>query len=130
MNEKDIVNFMKQDFISTDSDGSGGHPRLYGAFPKFFREYVAQKRVMSLPRAIQRSSSASARMLGLTERGVLAPGYFADVIVFDSATFADRSTYEEPTLPAVGMKYVVVNGTITIDDAKYTGATAGRVLKP
>lgn len=130
MNEKDIVNFMKQDFISTDSDGSGGHPRLYGAFPKFFRDYVAQKRVMSLPRAVQRSSSASARMLGLKERGVLAPGYFADVIVFDSSTFADRSTYEEPTLLAVGMKYVVVNGTITIDDTKYTGATAGRVLKP
>src|SRR6185503_2901809 len=75
MNEKDIVNFMKQDFISTDSDGSGGHPRLFGAFPKFYHEYVVQKRVMSLPKAVQRSSSASAAMLGINERGTLAPDY-------------------------------------------------------
>jgi len=129
MNEKDIVNFMMQDFISTDSDGSGGHPRLYGAFPRFFHEYVANKHVMSLPRAVQRSSSASAKMLGLKERGLLAPGNFADVIVFDAATFADRATYENPTVLAVGMKYVVVNGKITIDNAQYTGATAGRVLR-
>jgi len=129
MNEKDIVNFMKQDFISTDSDGSDGHPRKYGTFPKFFHEYVAQKHVMSLPMAVQRSSSRSAQMLGFNERGVLAPNYFADVIVFDENTFADRSTYEKPTLLAVGMKYVLVNGVIAIDNGKYTGATPGRVLK-
>jgi N-acyl-D-aspartate/D-glutamate deacylase len=129
MNEKDIVNFMKQDFISTDSDGSDGHPRKYGTFPKFFHEYIAQKHVMSLPMAVQRSSSRSAQMLGFNERGVLAPNYFADVIVFDENTFADRSTYEKPTLLAVGMKYVLVNGVIAIDNGKYTGATAGRVLK-
>jgi len=128
MNEKDIVNFMKQDFISTDSDGSGGHPRLYGAFPKFFREYVGEKKVMSLPKAVQRSSSASAKMLGIRERGTLTLNHFADVIVFDPAEFADRATYEEPTLLAVGMKYVIVNGVITIDNGQYTGATAGRVL--
>ena len=68
-------------------------------------------------------------MLGFNERGVLAPNYFADVIVFDESSFADRSTYEKPTLLAVGMKYVLVNGVITIGDGKYTGATAGRVLK-
>jgi len=68
-------------------------------------------------------------MLGLKERGLLAPGNFADVIVFDAATFADRATYENPTVLAVGMKYVVVNGKITIDNAQYTGATAGRVLR-
>jgi N-acyl-D-aspartate/D-glutamate deacylase len=59
---------------------------------------------------------------------VLAPGAFADVIAFDSATFADRSTYEQPTLLAVGMKYVLVNGVLAIDGGKYTGATAGRAL--
>jgi N-acyl-D-amino-acid deacylase len=130
MNEKDIVNFMKQDFISTDSDGSGGHPRLYGAFPKFFREYVGEKKVMSLPKAVQRSSSVSAKMLGIKERGTLTPNYFADVIVFNPAEFADRATYEEPTLLAVGLKYVIVNGVIAIDNGQYTGATAGRVLRP
>jgi N-acyl-D-aspartate/D-glutamate deacylase len=128
MNEKDIVAFMRQDFISTDSDGSDGHPRKFGAFPKIFREYVREKKVLSLPQAVQRSSSASARMLGFKERGVLTPGWFADVVVFDPAAFTDRATYEEPELLSVGMKYVLVNGTLAIDDGKYTGATAGRVL--
>jgi N-acyl-D-amino-acid deacylase len=129
MNDKDIVAFMQPDFISTDSDGSGGHPRLYGAFPRFFREYVREKRVMSLPRAVQRSSYASAKMLGLLERGILATGNFADVIVFDAANFIDRATYEQPTLLATGMKYVIVNGVVAVDNGAYTGATAGRVLK-
>ena len=129
MDEKDIVNFMRQNFISTDSDGSDGHPRKYGTFPRFFHEYVAQKHVMSLPMAVQRSSSRSAQMLGFNERGVVATNYFADVIVFDENSFADRSTYERPTVLAAGMKYVLVNGVITIDSGKYTGATSGRVLK-
>jgi N-acyl-D-amino-acid deacylase len=68
-------------------------------------------------------------MLRLKERGVIAPGYFADVIVFDEQSFADRATYEQPTLLAAGMKYVIVNGVITIGDGSYTGVTAGRVLK-
>jgi N-acyl-D-aspartate/D-glutamate deacylase len=129
MNESDIVNFMKQDFISTDSDGSDGHPRKYGAFPKFIHEYVEQKHVMSLPQGIERSSRRSAKMLGFRNRGELRSGYFADVIVFDPKTFADRSTYEQPTLLATGMKYVLVNGVVTIDNGNYTGVTAGRVLK-
>jgi N-acyl-D-amino-acid deacylase len=129
MNEADILAFMKQDFISLDSDGSGGHPRLYGAFAKFFHEYVGQKKVMSLPKAVQRSTSASAKMLGIKERGTIALNWYADIAVFDPATFADRSTYEEPTLLAVGMKYVLVNGTVAIDNEKYTGALGGRVLR-
>jgi N-acyl-D-amino-acid deacylase len=128
MNERDIENFMKQDFVVTGSDGSDGHPRKYGTFPKLFHEYVSQKHVLTLPRAVQRSSAETAKILGIKDRGVLAPGAFADVIAFDSATFADRSTYEQPTLLAVGMKYVLVNGVLAIDGGKYTGATAGRAL--
>ncbi|HEX4683815.1 MAG TPA: amidohydrolase family protein [Gemmatimonadaceae bacterium] len=129
MNERDIENFMKQDFITTDSDGSDGHPRKYGTFPKLIHEYVMQKHVLTLPQAIRRSSARSAELLRLADRGVIAPNNFADVIAFDSRTFADRSTYEQPALLAVGMKYVLVNGVVVIDDGKYTGATAGRVLK-
>jgi N-acyl-D-aspartate/D-glutamate deacylase len=128
MNEKDIEKFMVQDFITTDSDGSDGHPRKYGTFPKLIHEYVEQKHVLALPRAVQRSSSTSARLLGFRDRGTVAPGYFADVIVFDPKTFVDRSTYEEPTLLATGMQYVLVNGTVAVDGGRYTGATAGRVL--
>jgi N-acyl-D-amino-acid deacylase len=60
---------------------------------------------------------------------VLAPGDYADVVAFDPATFADRSTYEQPTLPAVGVRYLLVNGVLTIDGGTYTGATGGRALR-
>jgi N-acyl-D-aspartate/D-glutamate deacylase len=129
MSEHDILRFMREDFIMTDSDGSDGHPRKYGAFPKFFREYVREKRVMSLEAAVRRSSLSSARMLGLRDRGEIAAGRFADVVVFDPASFRDRSTYEQPTLLAEGMRYVLVNGVVTVDGGRYTGATAGRVLR-
>ena len=128
MQEADIEKFMVQDFIATDTDGSDGHPRKYGTFPKLLREYVYTKHVLTLPQAIHRSSALPAAQLGFKDRGTLAVGAFADVIAFDPATVADRSTYEEPTLLAVGMKYVVVNGVVTIDRGTYTGATAGRVL--
>jgi N-acyl-D-aspartate/D-glutamate deacylase len=128
MNEKDIVNFMKQDFITTDSDGSDGHPRKYGTFPKLYHEYVMQKHVLTLPQMVKRSSATSAAILGFKDRGTIARDQLADIIVFDPNTFEDRATYEQPTLLAAGMQYVLVNGTVTIENGKYTGATAGRVL--
>ena len=129
MDEKDIENFMKQDFIVTDSDGSDGHPRKYGTYPKIFHEYVNQKHVLTLERAVQRSSAEPARILGLANRGVIKQGAIADVIVFDNDTFADRSTYEQPTLLATGMRFVLVNGVLTVDGGNYTGATAGKALR-
>jgi N-acyl-D-aspartate/D-glutamate deacylase len=129
MNENDIQNFMKQDFIVTCSDGSDGHPRKYGTFPKLFHEYVGEKHVLTLERAVARSSAETAKILQLKDRGVLAPGAYADVVVFDPASFADRSTYEQPTLLAAGVRYLFVNGVPTIEEGKYTGATAGRALR-
>ena len=129
MTEKDIEKFMVQDFITTDSDGSDGHPRKYGTFPKLIREYVLTKHVLTMPQAVKRSSSTSAKLLGIPERGSLTPGYFADVIVFDPQTIADKSTYEKPTLLAVGMRYVFVNGVLTIDEGRYAGVTAGKALR-
>jgi N-acyl-D-aspartate/D-glutamate deacylase len=129
MNEKDIEQFMVQPFIMTCSDGSNGHPRKYGTFPRLLREYVFNKHVLTLPQAIHRSSGLTAATLRLPGRGVLAVGNYADVIAFDTATVADRATYREPTLLATGMKYVLVNGTIAIADGKYTGAMAGRALR-
>ncbi|MDB4876671.1 MAG: N-acyl-D-amino-acid deacylase [Gemmatimonadetes bacterium] len=128
MNDKDIEKFMKQDFVFTDSDGSDGHPRKYGTFPKLLREYVYTKHVLTLPQAVRRSSASTAKFLGFKDRGSLAVGSYADVIAFDPATVADRSTYEQPTLLATGMKYVLVNGVVAIDGGTYTGATAGKVL--
>lgn len=129
MNEKDIEHFMVQDFVVTGSDGSDGHPRKYGTFPRLLREYVFTRHVLTLPQAVHRSSGRTAAILRLPQRGTLAVGNFADVIAFDTATVADRSTYREPRLLATGMKYVVVNGVLAIDQGRYTGAMAGRALR-
>lgn len=129
MNDRDIERLMKQDFVMTGSDGSGGHPRLYGTYPRKLREYVYNNKVISLPRFVQASSAQVAAAFHIPERGQLREGWFADITVFDPATIADRSTYEKPEELAVGVKYVVVNGKLAIDHGKYTGALAGKALR-
>lgn len=129
MNEKDLQNFMVQDFVMTGSDGSAGHPRKFGTFPRVLREYVYGKRVLTLPQAIRRSSALTAESLRIPERGTLRVGYYADVIAFDPDSVADRATYREPTLLATGMKYVLVNGTLAVDQGKFTGTRAGKALR-
>ena len=128
MKESDVETFMVQPFVMTGSDGSNGHPRKYGTFPRKLRHYVYDTRLLTLPQAVRSSSALTAETLHLTDRGVLAAGMFADVIVFDPATVSDRATYEQPTLLATGMRYVLVNGVVAIDDGTYTGALAGRPL--
>ncbi len=129
MTESDIENFMKQPWVMTGSDGSGGHPRKYGTFPRKIREYVLNRHVITLPRMIQASSLQVAETFKLKDRGKLSPGYFADVIVFDEKTITDRSTYEKPEALAEGIKYSIVNGKLAIEGGKYTGALAGRALR-
>ena len=129
MNEKDIRRFMKEKFVMTCSDGSTGHPRKYGTFPKKLHEYVFETKLISLPFAVRNSSALTAEWFRIPERGLIRESYFADVIVFDPKTVSDRSTYEQPELPAVGMKFVIVNGKIAVEDGKYTGALAGRALR-
>ncbi len=129
MNEADIRKFMVQPWVVTGSDGSDGHPRKYGTFAKLIHQYVEQDHVLTLEQAIHRSSGETAQLLRLRDRGTIAVGQFADVIVFNPADVQDRSTYREPQLLATGMKYVLVNGVVTVDDGKYTGALAGRVLR-
>jgi N-acyl-D-aspartate/D-glutamate deacylase len=129
MNEKDIRRFMKEKFVMTCSDGSAGHPRKYGTFPKKLHKYVFQEKVISLPFAVRNSSALVAETFRIPERGLIREGYFADVIVFDANTVADRSTYEQPEVLAVGMKFVIVNGKIAVENGTYTGVLAGRALR-
>jgi N-acyl-D-aspartate/D-glutamate deacylase len=129
MKESDIDHFMVQPWVMTCSDGSAGHPRKYGTFPKKLREYVYRRHLLTLPQMVHVSSGLTAQTLGLQHRGTLAPGNYADVIVFDPKTVSDRSTYEKPTLLAVGMRYVLVNGTLAVEGGKYTGALAGRAIR-
>ena len=129
MNEKDIRRFMKEKFVTTCSDGSTGHPRKFGTFPKKFHDYVFQSKLISLPFAVRNSSAFTAEFFRIPERGLIREGYFADVTVFDEKTLADRSTYEQPELLAVGMKFVIVNGKIAIGNGVYNGVLAGRALR-
>jgi N-acyl-D-aspartate/D-glutamate deacylase/dipeptidyl aminopeptidase/acylaminoacyl peptidase len=129
MSENDIENFMRQPWVMTGSDGSGGHPRKYGSYPRKIREYVINRKVISLPRMIEASSRQVAETFKLRDRGKICDGFFADVIVFDEETIADRATYEQPERLARGMRYVIVNGKLAIDDGRYTGALAGRALR-
>jgi N-acyl-D-amino-acid deacylase len=129
MQDSDIEKFMRQDFVMTGSDGSEGHPRKYGTFPRKLRLYVREKKIVTLPFAIHASSALTAQTLHLAGRGLLRAGYYADVIAFDPATVADQSTYEHPDVLATGVKYVIVNGKIPVDEGKYTGVLAGHALR-
>ena len=113
----------------TGSDGSDGHPRKYGTFPRKLRKYVFDEQVVTLPFAIRSSTSLTAETLGLKERGVLKTGYIADVVVFDPKTIDERATYENPEVLATGVRYLLVNGKLAVDGGKLTNVLAGRTLK-
>jgi N-acyl-D-amino-acid deacylase len=128
MKESDIEAFMKQPWVMTCSDGSEGHPRKYGTFPHKIHEYVYEKQVLSLEAAVRSSTSLPAETLRLKNRGLLKQGYFADVLAFDPKTFIDRATYENPTVLATGVQYLLVNGNFAVDRGKLTTTLAGRAL--
>jgi N-acyl-D-aspartate/D-glutamate deacylase len=129
MSEQDIEKFMVQDFVMTGSDGSGGHPRKYGTYPLKFHKYVVEKKLITLPFFVVQSAALPARTFGLHQRGLITEGHFADIVVFSEADFQDRSTFEQPTVLATGMRHVVVNGQVAVENGRYTGALAGRVLR-
>ncbi|HET7189108.1 MAG TPA: D-aminoacylase [Gemmatimonadaceae bacterium] len=105
------------------------HPRAYGTFARVLGRYVRDERLFSLEEAVRRMTSAVAIRIGVTDRGLVRPGMFADLAVFDPATIADRATYERPHQLAVGVQHVLVNGTEVWRDGAATGATPGRALR-
>ena len=129
MHDDDIVKFMKQDFVFTGSDGSDGHPRKYGTFPRKLHEYVMGRHVLSLETFVRRSSADPAKALGIADRGELREGALADVVVFDPGAVRDRATYEQPELLAEGMRWVIVNGRVAVESGRPTGVLAGRALR-
>jgi N-acyl-D-amino-acid deacylase len=104
------------------------HPRAYGCFARVLGKYVREEKLLTLEEAIRKMSHLPATNLGLDHRGLLADGYFADAIVFDPATIADRATHDKPHQYAVGMKHVFVNGVQVLKDGEHTNATPGRAL--
>ena len=129
MNERDIEAFMKQPWVMTGSDGSDGHPRKYGTYPRKLADYVLKRGVISLPRFIQASSAQVAETFDIKERGNLKIGAFADVIIFAEKECRAMATYELPEKLAVGMRYVIVNGKLAITEGKTTKALNGQALR-
>ncbi len=136
MSEEDVRLIMKQAFVATASDGSSQvpgdtvpHPRSYGCFARKIGRYALQDQVIALEHALRSASGLPADILQLPERGYLKPGYFADVVVFDPQTYRDQATFDQPHQYANGVRYLFVNGKLVIDQGKYNGTLAGKVLR-
>ena len=108
---------------------SSTHPRAYGNVARLLGRYVRDEKLIPLAEAVRRLTSLPATNLGLAGRGALKPGYYADVVVFDPATIADRATFEQPQQYAVGMRDVYVNGVAVLKDGEHSGATPGRAVR-
>ncbi len=139
MSEENVKKELAKPWISFGSDEasqapegvflkSNPHPRAYGNFARVLGKYVRDEKVIPLAEAIRRLSALPATNLGLDHRGFIKEGMFADVVVFDPTTIADRATFEKPHQYAVGVKHVFVNGAQVIKDGEHTGAKPGRAL--
>jgi N-acyl-D-aspartate/D-glutamate deacylase len=106
-----------------------GHPRAFGSMPRFLGHYVRDEHLMPLEAAVRKITSLPAQREHLTDRGLLKPGYFADVTVFDAAKIIDRATFSNPAQLAEGVAFTIVNGQIEFDHGKLTGATTGKFLR-
>lgn len=126
--EPDIEAFMRRPWVMTGSDASTGHPRSYGSFARKYSDYVVKRKTISLRDFIHRSATLAADTFGLVDRGRLRAGAFADVVLFDPKSFAARATYEQPALLSAGVRAVLVNGVLAVNNGEVTGAAAGRAL--
>jgi N-acyl-D-amino-acid deacylase len=140
MSEPDVALAVAQPWVSFNNDSQGTaptgilgqehpHPRAYGTFPRLFRKYVREDKLLSLEEAIRKMSALPAQKMRLADRGVLKAGMWADVVVFDPETITDAATFAQPNQLSVGMDYVLVNGVAVIAGGKATNALPGKVLR-
>ena len=130
--EEHVKAFMLRPEMNVCTDGLLGgkpHPRVFGAFPRVLGKYVREEKVMPLEEAIRKMTSRPAEVFSVKERGLLKPGYFADITIFNPDTVIDKGTYIEPRQYPEGIEYVFVNGTLAVNSGKPTDAIAGKVLK-
>ncbi len=131
MQEADLEEIAAHPRVMIASDGSlhGAHPRNYGAFPRVLSEYVRSRAVISLPDAVRKMTSAPAARLGLGDRGTLAPGWRADIVIFDAASVQDTGTRLRPAGQPRGIHHVIVNGELVLEAGRMTGARPGRAIR-
>jgi N-acyl-D-amino-acid deacylase len=116
--------------FGTDSTfiGDKPSPRTYGSYPRVLGEFVRQRELLGLEEAVRKMTSAPAARLGLSDRGQLANGFLADIVVFDPQSVASNATYEDPRRFPTGIDHVIVNGVVVVQDGQHTGALPGRVI--
>jgi N-acyl-D-amino-acid deacylase len=139
MTEEDVRAALADPLVSVGTDAgaraedgplseSRSHPRAWGSFPRILGHYVRDEHVLTLEEAIRKMTSRAAIRVGLTDRGLLRPGMFADITIFDPATIRDVATFEDPTHYSVGIRWVVVNGRAVVESGRMTNARPGQVL--
>ena len=131
--EDDLVKILQDPITSMACDCGAStatrvHPRFYGSYPRVLGRYVREQKIMTWEQAIRKSSWLPAATIGMTDRGLLAIGMAADITVLDPATVIDRATYESPALPSEGVRFVLVNGAIALENGVATGARRGQPL--
>jgi len=140
MCEENLGKILSWDFVFIGSDSSmraregilsegKPHPRSYGTFSRVLGRFCREKKLISIEKAIQKTTALPAQKVGLDKRGLIKEGYFADITIFDPERIIDKSTYEEPHQYSEGIEYVIVNGKITVNKGNHTGVTNGRVLR-
>lgn len=131
--ESDLVQILKFPSAAVSCDcgatnGSTGHPRNYGTFPRVLGRYVREQKHLTWEDAIRKMTALPATIAGMVDRGYLAVGMHADITIFDTATVIDHATFEAPGLKSEGIRHVVVNGKVTWQDGQLTGEKGGRAL--
>jgi N-acyl-D-amino-acid deacylase len=140
MSEDDVTLALRQPWVAIGSDGSAlavdgplrsgvPHPRNFGTFPRVLAKYVREEKVLTLEEAIRKMTSLPAATLNLPDRGTIAPGNWADLVIFDPATVADKATFEQPFQYPVGIDTVIVNGQVVLDEGTHTNTKPGKVLR-
>ena len=139
MDENDVDTFAKHPMIAVASDGSSlsaegvlsvgkPHPRSYGTNPTYIEHFVNKKKLVTLQEGIRKMTSLPAERLGLTNRGRLAPGYAADIVIMEAENVKSNATFTDPHQYPSGITHVIVNGEIVINDEKFTGKTPGEMI--
>lgn len=137
--EEDMRYALKQPFVSVGSDGTAvktegplaaghPHPRYYGTFPRVLGRYVREEKLISLEEAVRKMTSANAAKIRIYDRGLLRPGQWADVTIFNPDTIIDHATFEKPHQYATGIEYVIVNGKPVLERGTHTNARPGAIL--
>jgi N-acyl-D-amino-acid deacylase len=133
MDDADVERILAYPETMIGSDGlphdEFPHPRLWGTFPRVLGHYARERRLFTLEQAVHKMSGLPAARFGLTRRGLVAPGYSADLVIFDPERVADTATFARPKVPAAGIVSVYVNGTVAWHEGHSTGARTGRVLR-